>query len=180
MSPVGVDDEVLNWLKTKKKMVMKKEFDEKEFVGAEKEFGVIAAAMMSSCNRLHAVCLLGYNRGATNLTIEAEMTDALEDHLADLLPVSQWVYYLYRVKFYASQEAADADNACRVMWAASTDAHIHDEIQQINGRHWFCYMEELVCQVDHPMVVGYIHGRAIHESANSHGEREAKKRGLTL
>lgn len=91
--------------------------------------------------------------------------------VAELVPVSEWVYNLYRVSYWTEQPELDG-KLIATKNLASTDWHIvgaaNDEApQQANWMTWDIIKEN----VGHPRVVGRMYGQDVHESALSHGRR---------
>lgn len=88
---------------------------------------------------------------------------------AELVPVSQWVYDLYKVSFWTAENG-------RVLktqhFAASNESHMWSDANEHcpGGCEWMSY--EIVKEnVGQPHIVGRMYGLNVYESAASHGRR---------
>lgn len=106
------------------------------------------------------------------------MSDQADDFfpVAQLIPVSEWEFYLYRVEYFYR---ADDEKPTWTKYLVSTDTHIDGEIQEYAPNdHWTRYMEHEIGVVRRPRQVGTVHGMRMDESAIEAGQREARARGL--
>ena len=97
---------------------------------------------------------------------------------AQLVPVSQWVYDLYKVTFWNSDPAAGGTrlSAQPIHIAASSEGHMESEAWG-NAPSWAEYMTwEIVKEnVGQPRVVGSMYGINVYEGGRSHGRRLEEK-----
>lgn len=95
-----------------------------------------------------------------------------------LVPISEWVYYLYKVEL---RHGEHGKVFCTSYIASSFEGHLLSDIDRLIGHMENVWYEwELVSDapIGHPRVIGNLYGRPIHESGHEHGQREADKRGL--
>jgi hypothetical protein len=98
------------------------------------------------------------------------------DATAELVPVSQWVYDLYRVEYWQG----DPDQAGRVIktvhLASSCQQHLNTDADELapSGCDYITW-DVVKHNVGHPRVVGNIHGLPLSESALSFGTRLARQ-----
>lgn len=94
----------------------------------------------------------------------------------ELIPVSQWVYDLYKVSYWVG----DPDQGGRVIktihLASSCENHLGSDAWE-NAPHNADFMTyEVVKQnVGHPRVVGRLYGQDICESSRAHGLRLSRE-----
>lgn len=96
--------------------------------------------------------------------------------LTQLIPVDQWVYDLYRVRYLLeSGEVFVTDYV-----ASSYEGHLETDIEERwPGPHCKTYeWERIEENVGHPRSVGHMYGRSVSEGGIEHGRRLARKRGL--
>lgn len=93
----------------------------------------------------------------------------LEEHLAELIPVDQWEWWLWRVTW------SDQSGRTMVKWCVSTDAHIRSEVDDCwPSDHWVWCAWEPVEQVSAPKQLWCpALKRTYPESAWDAGDREA-------
>lgn len=88
---------------------------------------------------------------------------------AQLVPVSQWVYDLYKVSFWTAENG-------RLLkaqhFAASSESHMWTDANEHapGGCEWMTY-EIVKTNVGHPHIVGQMYGANVYESSASHGRR---------
>lgn len=95
----------------------------------------------------------------------------------ELVPVSQWVYDLYKVTYWSGDpDVAGSRQVGATHIASSSENHIRTDAWE-NAPHNAEYMTvEVVKQnVGHPRVIGSIYGQSIHEAGIVHGLRLAKQ-----
>jgi hypothetical protein len=88
----------------------------------------------------------------------------------ELVPVSQWVYDLYKVSYWT----CDGGQLLKTQhFAASNESHMWSAANEnAPGDHCEWMTWEVVKEnVGHPRVVGNLYGLSIHECAASHGRR---------
>lgn len=87
----------------------------------------------------------------------------------ELVPVSQWVYDLYKVSYWTCEGGQLLKTQ---HFAASSESHMWSDANEHcpGGCEWMSY-EVVKENVGHPRVVGQMYGMSIHESAASHGRR---------
>lgn len=89
-----------------------------------------------------------------------------------LIPVSQWVYNLYKVTYFS--EGAVTRHFKTIHLAASSEAHLQSDAEEYAPRDECQYSWELVKEnVGHPRVIGAIRGLTVHEDGLCHGRRLA-------
>jgi hypothetical protein len=95
----------------------------------------------------------------------------------ELVPVSQWVYDLYKVTYWTGDPAVAGSRQIRsTSIAASSESHMNSEAWE----HAPSYAEYMTFEVvkegvSHPRVIGSMHGLSIHESGWAHGQRLAQQ-----
>ncbi len=97
------------------------------------------------------------------------------DEPIQLVPVSEWVYDLYKVSYWSGDPDVAGSRVVRTgSIAASSENHMNSEAWE-NAPHDAEYMtwERVKENVGHPRVVGQMYGQNIHESGSSHGRRLA-------
>ncbi len=99
------------------------------------------------------------------------------DKPTELIPVSQWVYDLYKVTYYnGDPDVAGAREIKTTHIASSSESHLQAEANDRAPRDDCFYTWETVKEnVGQPRVVGQMYGMKIHESGSSHGQRLAEK-----
>lgn len=97
--------------------------------------------------------------------------DDLEDYVAELVPVSEWEWWLWRVTWRSEQ------GQTKVMWCVSTETHIAGEIdRRWPSDHWLSCIWEPIDQVKAPRTLWCVARRCEYpEDAWTAGEREAAK-----
>lgn len=97
------------------------------------------------------------------------MDDTFQD--ADLIPVSEWVYSLYEVKYSLTE---GGDPIVTQYLTASCENHLESEIDRNSpwseGGLWTEW-KEICYDIGQPATVGRLYGRPISESSRSHAER---------
>ena len=92
---------------------------------------------------------------------------------AELIPVSEWIYDLYRVEFWSDNPAYGGRLRQTMHFAASSVSQLESDAFEVADKirsewvEWNIIKED----VEHPRVIGNIHGLPMHESSRSHGER---------
>ena len=89
---------------------------------------------------------------------------------AKLIPVSEWVYNLYQVKYWTT---AGMTTLLSTVYLASTDWHIGGEAEDnvpSDRCEWITWELERE-NVGHPRVVGQMYGQPVYESGRNHGRR---------
>lgn len=101
--------------------------------------------------------------------------------MTQLVPVSQWVYALFKVDYYADEAYTKLIRTS--YFAASCDNHLVSDIEEAgpwsNRPYWYAW-DVVADDVGHPRVIGQLYGRSVYESGRAFGERLAKQRGLTV
>lgn len=96
---------------------------------------------------------------------------------AELIPVSEWTYDLYRITYHATE-----DGPARVTdhVVAACENHLIDEIEDRWPGEWATYYqwERIKENVPAPRVIGQLYGHAMHESGIAAGRRMAEKLAL--
>lgn len=92
---------------------------------------------------------------------------------AQLIPVSQWVYNLYKVTYFTG--VTEPGRPIKTIHlAASSEGHLHSDVEEYAPRDECQYTWELVKEnVGHPRVIGGIRGLTVHEDGLCHGRRLA-------
>lgn len=97
---------------------------------------------------------------------------------AQLVPVSQWVYDLYKVVYWSGDpDVAGSRQVGSRSIAASSEGHMNAEAWDNSpGDHAEFMTWEIVKQdVGQPRVVGQMYGINVYESGSSHGRRLAEQ-----
>ena len=98
----------------------------------------------------------------------------MEQFLAELKPVSEWDFRLWKVVWRNNHSGQT-----KTLWCVSTDTHLHDECQRRwPGDYYHEYMEYDMGSADRPAQIGQIHGSRIDQDPWSAGEELKTKRGL--
>lgn len=95
----------------------------------------------------------------------------LEEHLAELIPVDQWEWWLWRVTW------SDQSGRTMVKWCVSTENHIAGEIdRRWPSSYWISCIWEPIDQVKQPRQL-WCAARHCHypEDAWDAGDREAAR-----
>lgn len=94
---------------------------------------------------------------------------------AELIPVAQWVYNLYKVTYWNNDpDIAGSQQIKTASIAASSESHMNSEAwEHAPGGAEFMTWEIVKENVGHPRVIGSIHGLSIHEGGWAHGQRLA-------
>ena len=95
---------------------------------------------------------------------------------AQLIPVSQWVYDLYKVTYWTDDPDAGGREIRSIHIASSSENHLgadawHNAPSQAEFMTYTVVKED----VGHPRVVGTMYGVAVHEAGNVHGQRLAEQ-----
>ncbi len=92
----------------------------------------------------------------------------------DLVPVSEWVYDLYKVSYWTEPPELDGKLISTKHIASSCDNHLASDANE-NAPHRCNWMSwEVVKEnVGHPRVIGHMHGLPMHEDGLSFGRRLA-------
>jgi hypothetical protein len=99
--------------------------------------------------------------------------------MASLIPVSQWVYNLYKVSYWFGDPAlAESRKIRSTHIAASCENHLNSSVWDLEyaprDAEYMTY--ELVREnVEHPRVIGQMYGQSVYENGHSHGERLAQQ-----
>jgi len=95
---------------------------------------------------------------------------------AQLVPVSQWVYDLYKVTFWNSDPAAGGTVIRSIHIAASSEGHMEQQAWE-NSPSWAEFMTWEIAKenVGQPRVIGSMYGINVYESGRSHGRRLEEK-----
>lgn len=93
------------------------------------------------------------------------------DNTAELVPVSEWVYNLYKVSYWS----ADPEQGGRLVSTkhlAATASHIGGEAdhEAPNGCEYMTW-EPVRENVGHPRVIGNHYGHPLYESGEQHARR---------
>jgi len=93
--------------------------------------------------------------------------------MTELVPVSQWVYNLYKVIYWASDPDLPGSRQIRsTSIAASSESHLNSLAWDLEyaPRDAEYMTRELVREnVGHPRVIGQMHGLSVYENGHSHG-----------
>ena len=94
--------------------------------------------------------------------------------MTELIPVSQWVYNLYKVSYWTSEIELDGRLLSTTYIASSSENHLASDANEnapsmCNWMTWEVVKEN----VGHPRVVGQMYGQNVHESGIAHGRRLA-------
>lgn len=94
-----------------------------------------------------------------------------------LLPISQWVYGLYRVTYHEREDLPAKLTRYNV---STCDSHLECEVKEEWPGEWAKWFKwELVeDKVSPPRVIGNVYGTPLYESGWAAGKREKEKRGL--
>lgn len=98
--------------------------------------------------------------------------------ITQLVPVSEWVYYLYKVELKHGEHGKVFHTS---YIASSYEGHLMGDIDDLIGRMeniWYQWERVSDDPIGHHRVVGNLYGRPLYESGREHGQREADKRGL--
>lgn len=103
------------------------------------------------------------------------MDAQLDLQMAKLIPVSQWIFYLWKVEYAHEEEGP----TIRTRYLVETDTHIATTAwDDVSGPAGSWAQWSIVCQVERPRQVGTLYGMRLDESGRAAGEREARARGL--
>ncbi len=95
----------------------------------------------------------------------------------ELVPVSQWVYNLYKVFYWSKDPAIEGARQVRSsMIAASSENHLISDVWDLEyAPHDSEYATWEVARenVGHPLLIGKMYGRDVYENGNIHGRRLA-------
>lgn len=99
------------------------------------------------------------------------------DDCVQLVPVSQWVYDLYKVTYWSGDpDVAGSQVIKTVHIASSYEGHMTSEANESAPRDECFYTWEIVKEnVGHPRVVGQMYGHKVHETGLSFGRRLAEQ-----
>ena len=95
------------------------------------------------------------------------------DNTVELIPVSQWVYNLYKVSYYTGEPTIAGSRLIRTRQIASaSENHLDSAVWEhapydAQWANWEVVKEN----VGSPRIIGSIHGLPLHEDALTHGER---------
>lgn len=88
--------------------------------------------------------------------------------MTELVPVSQWVYHLYRVEFLTEEGGRFLKTA---YVTASSENHLRADCDEAAPSDCGWYQWEVVREnVGHPRVTGRMHGMDVHEDGWSHAK----------
>ena len=95
----------------------------------------------------------------------------------ELVPVSQWVYDLYKVTYWSGDPDVAGSQVIKTAHiASSSESHLQSDANENAPRDDCYYTWEVVKEnVSHPRVVGSIHGLPIYEAGFIHGRRLAEQ-----
>ena len=115
---------------------------------------------LADSNRLY--CRVRYNRATlTKRKIAME-----------LIPVSQWVYDLYKVEFWTSPPEEGGRLIETDYLASSCENHLRGDCDDRAPSSCTWYSWEIIKEnVGQPRVIGNLYGRSVHEDAWTHGRR---------
>jgi hypothetical protein len=96
--------------------------------------------------------------------------------VTELVPVSQWVYDLYKVSYWTDDPAQGGKLIKTVHIASASENHLRGDADREAPRDE-CWMSwEVVKEnVGHPRVIGSMYGQPLHETGIAHGRRLAEK-----
>ena len=95
----------------------------------------------------------------------------------ELVPVSQWVYNLYKVSYWSGDpDVAGSRVVGSIHIASSSERHMGTEAWE-HAPSFAEYMtfEVMKENVGHPRVIGQMYGQNVHESGIAHGRRLSKQ-----
>jgi hypothetical protein len=91
-----------------------------------------------------------------------------------LVPVSEWIYNLYRVKFWSGDPEHGGQLLFTKHFASSNRSHLTSSVNDVAPKHCQWYGWEVVKEnVGHPQTIGYLYGMPVVETALIHGTRLA-------
>jgi hypothetical protein len=92
---------------------------------------------------------------------------------AELIPVSQWVYNLYKVTYWSGDPAvAGSRQVSSTSITASCENHLSSDAWEHPPRNAeFITWEVVKENVGHPRVIGKLYGLPLYETGYSHGQR---------
>lgn len=94
----------------------------------------------------------------------------------ELVPVSEWVYDLYKVSYWTSPPELDGVLIRTTHIASSSENHLASEANEYAPHHCEWMTWDVVKEnVGHPRVVGHMHGINVHETGLSFGQRLAQQ-----
>ena len=94
-----------------------------------------------------------------------------------LVPVSQWVYDLYKVTYWSGDPDVAGSRVVKTTHiASSSEGHLQSDANESAPSDESYYTWEVVKEnIGHPRVVGSMHGISIYEGGLSHGRRLAEQ-----
>lgn len=93
---------------------------------------------------------------------------------AELIPVSQWIYNLYKVTYFRGDPDAGGMLIKTVHITGTSDSHVESDASWCAPQDECYYKWEVVKEnVGHPRVVGKLYGTDIYETGYNHGQRLA-------
>lgn len=97
------------------------------------------------------------------------------DKPVELVPVSQWVYDLYKVTYWSSDpDVAGSRQVGSTSIAASSENHMGTVAWEHAPRTAeYMTSEVMKTNVGHPWVIGSIHNMPVYEDGWTHGQRLA-------
>lgn len=86
-----------------------------------------------------------------------------------LIPVSEWVYDLYKVEYW-TENAADGGRLISTIYlAAASENHMWSDANEYAPHDCNCISFEVVKEnVGQPRVIGSMHGQKIYEDGRTH------------
>jgi len=97
----------------------------------------------------------------------------------ELIPVSQWVYNLYKVTYWSGDPDVAGSREIRSSHiAASSENHLNSEawnLEYAPRDAEFMTWTIVKTNVGHPRVIGKMYGQDVCESGNAHGRRLAER-----
>ena len=95
----------------------------------------------------------------------------------ELIPVSQWVYNLYKVTYWSSDPDVAGSREVGSRWiASSSENHMtSDAWEHPPSFAEFMTWEIVKENVGHPRVIGQMYGQNVHESGTAHGRRLSER-----
>jgi hypothetical protein len=98
----------------------------------------------------------------------------MEEYLAELKPVSEWEFRLWKVVWKNIRT-----KQTKTLWCVSTETHLDEECQRRwPGDYWDEYQEYDIAKAQRPHQIGSIHGCRIDQDPWTAGDEMRIKLGL--
>ena len=98
------------------------------------------------------------------------------NNTTQLIPVSQWVYDLFKVTYWSVEPEKDGYQMKTIHLAVASENHLKaDADENIPEACTFMTWERVKENVGHPRIVGSIYGQPIYEDSWTHGKRLSEK-----